>query len=79
MSALRQRCQELGGWLTVLRQPAGAALPTWLDAPSRPLIEAVKQQQKTIHEERQTNKEQQAELDSLKAEVEKLKALMQGR
>ena len=42
VSALRQRCQELGGWLTVLRQPAGSELPAWLDAPSRPLIEAVK-------------------------------------
>ena len=44
VSALRQRCQELGGWLTVLRQPAEATLPAWLDAPSRPLIEAVKRQ-----------------------------------
>jgi len=42
VQALRQRCQELGGWLTVLRQPAGSDLPAWLDAPSRPLIEAVK-------------------------------------
>lgn len=42
VQALRQRCQELGGWLTVLRQPAGSELPAWLDAPSRPLIEAVK-------------------------------------
>ncbi len=42
VSALRQRCQELGGWLTVLRQPAETQLPAWLDAPSRPLIEAVK-------------------------------------
>ncbi|MGB5135209.1 MAG: FAD-binding oxidoreductase, partial [Prochlorococcaceae cyanobacterium] len=40
-------CRELGGHLTVLRQPpgpAGAAVPAWLDAPSRPLIEAVKRQ-----------------------------------
>lgn len=44
VAALRQRCQELGGWLTVLRQPAEATLPAWLDAPSRPLIEAVKRQ-----------------------------------
>jgi glycolate oxidase FAD binding subunit len=42
VAALRQRCQELGGWLTVLCQPSGADLPAWLDAPSRPLIEAVK-------------------------------------
>jgi len=39
---LRRRCQELGGALTVLEQPAGAHLPAWEDAPSRPLIEAVK-------------------------------------
>ena len=46
VEALRRRCQQLGGYLTVLRQPAPApgtlALPAWLDAPSRPLIEAVK-------------------------------------
>lgn len=41
---LRRRCQELGGALTVLDQPAGADLPAWEDAPSRPLIEAVKRQ-----------------------------------
>jgi glycolate oxidase FAD binding subunit len=41
---LRRRCLALGGWLTVLRQPAGASLPAWTDAPSRPLIEAVKRQ-----------------------------------
>ena len=41
VQALRQRCQDMGGYLTVLRQP-GADLPAWLDAPSRPLIEAVK-------------------------------------
>ena len=41
---LRRRCQELGGALTVLEQPAGAELPAWEDAPSRPLIEAVKRQ-----------------------------------
>ncbi|MFM7549919.1 MAG: FAD-binding oxidoreductase [Cyanobacteriota bacterium] len=41
---LRRRCQELGGYLTVLSQPAGSAVPAWLDAPSRPLIEAVKRQ-----------------------------------
>ncbi len=48
VEALRRRCQELGGYLTVLRQPQPAAgsplLPSWLDAPSRPLIEAVKRQ-----------------------------------
>jgi glycolate oxidase FAD binding subunit len=41
---LRRRCQELGGALTVLEQPNGANLPAWEDAPSRPLIEAVKRQ-----------------------------------
>ncbi|MFO7628540.1 MAG: FAD-binding oxidoreductase, partial [Prochlorococcaceae cyanobacterium] len=41
---LRRRCSELGGYLTVLEQPAGAAIPAWLDAPSRPLIEAIKRQ-----------------------------------
>ena len=41
---LRRRCQELGGALTVLEQPAGAELPAWEDAPSRPLIEAIKRQ-----------------------------------
>ena len=48
VEALRRRCQELGGYLTVLHQPQPAAgsplLPSWLDAPSRPLIEAVKRQ-----------------------------------
>ena len=48
VEALRRRCQDLGGYLTVLRQPAPAAgskpLPAWLDAPSRPLIEAVKRE-----------------------------------
>jgi glycolate oxidase FAD binding subunit len=47
VEALRRRCQQLGGYLTVLRQPTPPpgtqALPAWLDAPSRPLIEAVKQ------------------------------------
>ncbi|MFM7312825.1 MAG: FAD-binding oxidoreductase, partial [Cyanobium sp.] len=42
IESLRVRCREMGGWLTVLRQPAPSALPAWLDAPSRPLIEAVK-------------------------------------
>ncbi|MCP9786300.1 FAD-binding oxidoreductase [Cyanobium sp. N5-Cardenillas] len=40
--ALRRLCAKLGGHLTVLRQPPGAGLPAWLDAPSRPLIEAIK-------------------------------------
>ena len=41
---LRRRCQELGGALTLLEQPTGADLPAWEDAPSRPLIEAIKRQ-----------------------------------
>ena len=40
--ALRRHCQALGGWLSVLIQPPGGDLEAWLDAPSRPLIEAVK-------------------------------------
>jgi glycolate oxidase FAD binding subunit len=46
VEALRRRCRALGGQLTVLRQPAGpeAAIPAWLDAPARPLIEALKRQ-----------------------------------
>lgn len=39
---LRSRCRELGGELTVLLQPPSSQLPAWDDAPSRPLIEAVK-------------------------------------
>ena len=46
VEALRRCCQQLGGYLTVLCQPTPPpgtqALPAWLDAPSRPLIEAVK-------------------------------------
>lgn len=42
VSGLRQRCAALGGHLTVLRQPPGSGLSAWLDAPARPLIEAVK-------------------------------------
>jgi glycolate oxidase FAD binding subunit len=42
--ALRERCHALGGHLSVLRQPQGEGIPAWLDAPSRPLIEAIKGQ-----------------------------------
>jgi len=38
---LRRLCIGLGGHLTVLRQPA-SGINAWEDAPSRPLIEAVK-------------------------------------
>jgi len=43
---LRRRCLALGGELIVLRQPASAAppLPSWLDAPARPWIEALKRE-----------------------------------
>jgi len=44
IQGLRGLCRELGGHLTVLRQPQGASLPAWEDAPSKPLIEAVKRQ-----------------------------------
>ena len=45
---LRLHCRALGGHLTVLRRPVSAdpaaavALPAWEDAPSRPMIEAIK-------------------------------------
>lgn len=39
---LRRHCNAHGGFLTVLRQPAGQSLPAWEDAASRPMIEAVK-------------------------------------
>jgi glycolate oxidase FAD binding subunit len=42
VAALRRRCSDLGGWLTVLCQPEGASLPAWTDAPSRAVIEAIK-------------------------------------
>ena len=42
--ALRRLCQQLGGYLTVLKQPAASELPAWLDAPSRPMVEAIKRQ-----------------------------------
>ncbi|MDP5124076.1 MAG: FAD-binding oxidoreductase, partial [Cyanobium sp. MAG_04] len=44
VEALRRHCQQAGGYLTVLRQPASSKLPAWLDAPSRPMIEAIKRQ-----------------------------------
>ena len=44
VEGLRHRCGELGGYLTVLQQPAASPIPAWLDAPSRPLIEAIKRQ-----------------------------------
>ena len=46
IEALRRRVMALGGQLSVLIQPGTqpGAVPAWLDAPSRPLIEAVKRQ-----------------------------------
>jgi glycolate oxidase FAD binding subunit len=44
VAALRACCQELGGFLTVLRQPEEARLAPWEDAPAKALIEAVKRQ-----------------------------------
>ena len=44
VNALRQSVIDLGGQLTVLKQPREAGLPAWLDAPARPVIEAVKRQ-----------------------------------
>ncbi len=44
VSSLRQRCLALGGHLTVLSQPEGSRLNAWEDAPSRPLIERIKEQ-----------------------------------
>ena len=45
---LRRRCSALGGFLSVLQQPSAAAgaagMPAWGDAPSRPLIEAIKRE-----------------------------------
>ena len=46
IDALRRRVMALGGQLSVLIQQGAqsGALAAWLDAPSRPLIEAVKRQ-----------------------------------
>ena len=48
VQALRQRVLELGGEMTVLKQPGNTPghqqLPAWLDAPSKAVIEAVKHQ-----------------------------------
>lgn len=44
VAVLRQRCRQLGGYLTVLRQPEAGELPAWEDASSRFLIERVKDQ-----------------------------------
>jgi glycolate oxidase FAD binding subunit len=44
VASLRRRCLGLGGHLTILSQPEGSLLNAWEDAPSRPLIERIKDQ-----------------------------------
>jgi glycolate oxidase FAD binding subunit len=44
VASLRRQCLALGGHLTVLSQPEGSLLNAWEDAPSRPLIERIKDQ-----------------------------------
>jgi glycolate oxidase FAD binding subunit len=44
VEALRASCQDLGGHLTVLRQPEGRNLAAWRDAPAKALIERLKRQ-----------------------------------
>jgi len=44
VASLRRRCLALGGHLTILSQPEGSLLNAWEDAPSRPLIERIKDQ-----------------------------------
>ena len=44
IEALRQFCQDRGGYMTLLRQPPGSRMAAWLDAPSRSIIEAIKRQ-----------------------------------
>ena len=44
VATLRQQCQNLGGYLTVLQAPSGCRLPAWGDTPAKPLVQAVKRQ-----------------------------------
>ena len=44
VAGLRQHCESLGGYLTVLQTPPDHELPAWRDADARPVIEAVKRQ-----------------------------------
>lgn len=44
VEALRRLCTELGGYLTVLKQPQTNRIPAWLDTPARPMVEAIKRQ-----------------------------------
>ena len=41
---LRQHCESLGGYLTVLQAPPDQQIQAWGNAPARPIIEAVKRQ-----------------------------------
>ncbi|WP_413295559.1 FAD-binding oxidoreductase [Synechococcus sp. MIT S9452] len=41
---LRQQCESLGGYLTVLQAPPDQQIQAWGNAPARPIIEAVKRQ-----------------------------------
>ena len=44
VAALRQHCESLGGYLTVLQASQGQDIQAWGNAPARPIIEAVKRQ-----------------------------------
>lgn len=44
VAELRQNCESLGGYLTVLQAPQGQDIQAWGNAPARPVIEAVKRQ-----------------------------------
>ena len=44
VEALRRAVMALGGSLTLLQQPDGSTIDSWLDTPARALIEAVKRQ-----------------------------------
>ncbi len=44
VAELRQHCESLEGYLTVLQTPKGQDIQAWGNAPARPVIEAVKRQ-----------------------------------
>ena len=44
VAELRQHCESLEGYLTVLQAPQGQDIQAWGNAPARPVIEAVKRQ-----------------------------------
>ena len=62
VEALRQRCMALGGYLTVLEQPTGSALPAWEDAPARPVIEALKREFDPLQQHHQHLKQLQIQV-----------------